>query len=504
MRLGTTKSRAPSGVERVRIGVSMSRKPARVQVVADRLRDPVAQLERALHRLAAQVEVAVAQAQRLVDRASSSSSGKGGVSAAASTSSRVARISTSPVGMSGLTVSSERRTTSPAHRDHPLGAQLVRARVRLGRGLRVEHDLHEAGAVAQVDEHEAAVVAAPVDPAGDSHLLADAVRRAPRRTRRRGRRSRAAAQAGHGAGSSSSSQAGERHLVLVAAAHVAHGRGLALPLLGADDHDPRRAEALGLAHLGLHATGRRGPWSRRSPPRAAPRSTRKTRSRARGSVTTKTKSRAAPQRPRAPRATRSPSTPAPARCARGPVAQPAAGRRRSPPSCSIRPVVAAAAADAALRAERVAAELEHRARVVVEAAHQARVEHVVDRRRRRAAGAPPRSARASAGERRSTIFGAASVTATISGSSQSNARIGLISIRARCSASNTSWPSRWSRSSRAYSARDSGVADAGQVEAHAGQAAGARTGARAGRSARRRPPGRRSRSSPRPSWACWR
>ena len=66
MRLGTTKSRAPSGVERVRIGVSMSRKPAAVEVLADRASDVVAQLERALHRLAAQVEVAVAQAQRLV------------------------------------------------------------------------------------------------------------------------------------------------------------------------------------------------------------------------------------------------------------------------------------------------------------------------------------------------------------------------------------------------------------------------------------------------------
>ena len=38
-----------------------------VEVVAHRARDVVAQLERALHRLAAQVEVAVAQAQRLVD-----------------------------------------------------------------------------------------------------------------------------------------------------------------------------------------------------------------------------------------------------------------------------------------------------------------------------------------------------------------------------------------------------------------------------------------------------
>ena len=41
--------------------------PRGVQVVADRLHDPVSQLQRTLHGLATQVEVAVAQAQRLVD-----------------------------------------------------------------------------------------------------------------------------------------------------------------------------------------------------------------------------------------------------------------------------------------------------------------------------------------------------------------------------------------------------------------------------------------------------
>ena len=42
---GTRKSRAPSGVDLVRIGVSISRKPLRVEVVARRLHDAVAQLE---------------------------------------------------------------------------------------------------------------------------------------------------------------------------------------------------------------------------------------------------------------------------------------------------------------------------------------------------------------------------------------------------------------------------------------------------------------------------
>ena len=52
----------------------------------------------------------------------------------------------------------------------------MRGGVGLGRLLRVENDLDEPGAVAQVDEHEAAVVAAAMHPAGDPHDLADRVR----------------------------------------------------------------------------------------------------------------------------------------------------------------------------------------------------------------------------------------------------------------------------------------------------------------------------------------
>ncbi len=38
--------------------------------------------------------------------------------------------------------------------------------------FRSEDDLHESRAVAQVDEHDAAVVAAAVDPAGEGDALA--------------------------------------------------------------------------------------------------------------------------------------------------------------------------------------------------------------------------------------------------------------------------------------------------------------------------------------------
>ena len=49
------------------------------------------------------------------------------------------------------------------------------ALVRLGRVLGVEHELHDPGAVAQVDEDQPAVVAPAVDPAGHARRGVGAV-----------------------------------------------------------------------------------------------------------------------------------------------------------------------------------------------------------------------------------------------------------------------------------------------------------------------------------------
>ena len=58
--------------------------------------------------------------------------------------------------------------------DRPLGADGLRSVEGLTAGvLRVKGDLRHAVAVAQVDEDEAAVVAAVPDPAGERHGLAD-------------------------------------------------------------------------------------------------------------------------------------------------------------------------------------------------------------------------------------------------------------------------------------------------------------------------------------------
>ncbi len=102
--------------------------------------------------------------RRTVSDRFSSSSWNGGVGAAFRISISCASTSISPETRFGLAVPSGRGRTTPGHADHELVAQ------RLGGGERrravgVADDLHEALAVAQVDEDDAAVVAAAVDPA---------------------------------------------------------------------------------------------------------------------------------------------------------------------------------------------------------------------------------------------------------------------------------------------------------------------------------------------------
>ena len=59
-----------------------------------------------------------------------------------------------------------------AHADAVLVAQLLGEVVQVLAGVRLEHHLGEPGAVAQVDEHGAAVIAAVVHPAEEDHFLA--------------------------------------------------------------------------------------------------------------------------------------------------------------------------------------------------------------------------------------------------------------------------------------------------------------------------------------------
>lgn len=51
--------------------------------------------------------------------------------------------------------------------DHEFGAQ------RTGHLLVIDDDLHQTGVVTKIDEGHATVVAAPIDPTGERHLLTD-------------------------------------------------------------------------------------------------------------------------------------------------------------------------------------------------------------------------------------------------------------------------------------------------------------------------------------------
>ena len=91
-----------------------------------------------------------------------------------------AATSTSPVASSGFRMPSGRARTVPVTRTTSSPPQLLRRRVRLGGVLGMEHDLHDALAVAQVDEGHAAVIAAVRHPAAQGR---------PRRRRRSARSS---------------------------------------------------------------------------------------------------------------------------------------------------------------------------------------------------------------------------------------------------------------------------------------------------------------------------
>ena len=112
---------------------------------------------------------------RSVSSTFSSSSWNGSGGLVETTSSSSTWSSTSPVGRFGLTFSGARAATSPGRAEDELVPDVVRGRGRLGRALRVDDELADPRRVAEVDEDEPAVVAAPRDPAGERVALADVV-----------------------------------------------------------------------------------------------------------------------------------------------------------------------------------------------------------------------------------------------------------------------------------------------------------------------------------------
>ena len=227
---------------------------------------------------------------------------------------------------------------------------------------------------------------------------------------RRGSRWRAARFTARPRSAATRRPAPRRPRALLAALHV-----LDLDPLAADDHGRARADPVGLLELALQRSAGLLHLGREAAPRAGSRTRRKRRARGR--------------RPR--RGRRTPAallaaarTSEASRMRSIPAAQPTAGRRRAAQLLD-EPVVATAAADAALRAER------RRSRTRTPCACSSRARARAwgrarrRRRRRRAARAPRRSARRPRARAGRAASARRAITARVPSWSASNARSGF-------------------------------------------------------------------------------
>ena len=304
----------------------MSTKPVGLHLGADDRDELRARADVALHLLAAQVEPAVADAERLVD-------------ALLVELERQRRRAREDLELLGLDLDLAGRH----RRVDRLGRARARPRPRAwitnslrsacatsaacGRVLGVDHDLEQALLVAEVDEDEPAVVAAGRDPAGDGH--ASAPRRRPQRA------AALVAPRGHAA---ERSQRGPR---APPTGRPAPGRRIGRAVGAARSTSVARPAAARLRQLALQrAAGVVGvagdARARRSSPSAA-----STCSRGAPSTTKKT---SMPRRRRRPAPSRSSASSSRSMPAPNPI--PGVG---GPPICLDEAVVAAAAADRRVR-----------------------------------------------------------------------------------------------------------------------------------------------------------
>jgi hypothetical protein len=100
-----------------------------------------------------------------------SSSWNGGVSARFSTSSAPGQHLDLAGGQFGFSVPSGRRARGPIRRASTYSLRTCSASANISGRSGIEHHLHQAAAVAQVDEDDAAVVAAAVHPAAKADLF---------------------------------------------------------------------------------------------------------------------------------------------------------------------------------------------------------------------------------------------------------------------------------------------------------------------------------------------
>ncbi len=142
------------------------------QALANGQRDLVAQAEVVLHLGPAQIDVAVFEPHFLVLDCFFRRRKRRQPRVVQHTRSSVASISISPVGILGLIASLSRKRTLPTAATTYSGRTCSPFAWPSGIRLVVKHHLRNSCAVAEVEEDQVAVVAAPVHPAHQHHLLA--------------------------------------------------------------------------------------------------------------------------------------------------------------------------------------------------------------------------------------------------------------------------------------------------------------------------------------------
>ena len=227
----------------------------------------------------------------------------------------------------------------------------------LRRGLRVEHQLHDPRALAQVDEDQTAVVAPPVHPARDPRLAAGASRRRAVRPSCRGRSWRGArASCQPAPAQDRRDHRGRLELDLLAALHVLQADRHRV----ADDGNVACVDPVGVLELALERARAQLEPARSARPVAPPPRARARRRPASGAARATNRSTSSAG---------TGSSPADISIRSTPAAHPD-GRRGRAAELLDQSVVAPAPSHSGLRAERVGGELEHGPRVVVQAAHQ--------------------------------------------------------------------------------------------------------------------------------------
>ena len=222
-----------------------------------------------------------------------------------------AATSISPVARSGFTVPSGRGRTRPSTRS--TYSARMRVRVEPARRVGVDDDLDDPGRVAQVEEHDAAVVAPARDPAAQRDVPVDVADRAGPRPGRCASTSRSRRPL-HGV---AAQQQPARHLLggdldLLAAGQVLDRRRSPAPPRGGRASRRSGPPTGRRASTGPSPTGRRTPGRRRGRLRAAPRPARSRSSRRpRRPRTRRGRPRTAASTPSASQAIRTRSMPMP-------------------------------------------------------------------------------------------------------------------------------------------------------------------------------------------------